>query len=298
MAPKDNKETKPVITETRPDDILCGKEKACVSHPGSINFRAVIDKFAPKYQEAITKQEKMNVTKEIYESLGSQNSRFLKYNAKAKAWEELTSLLARDKISHALRFANREKKSSAPSSTTKSKSSAKKTHRRNGSDSSNSTLSTAATELSLEDFEDMMLDSEPLDFEADDSVNDKPYAYEIPFDNLPAPTPVYSHSYAPHYYQQQPYGHPPQPYYHSHHYHSYQHYAPAPQHHMPPHHYEEPRHYEQPREEAAMMAFPEKPDVELPTREGSMDIDLSDIMSEPLIEWDMQTDNVYTINCQ
>ena len=107
--------TKELIMETRPEDILCGKEKHCVSHRGSLNFRLVIDQYAAKYAEAITKQEKMNVTKEIYDMLGSQNARFLKFNAKSKTkgWEELSSLLARDKISHALRFANREKKAAA-----------------------------------------------------------------------------------------------------------------------------------------------------------------------------------------
>merc|ERR1712232_716119 len=120
------------------------------------NFRAVIDKYASKYQEAVTKQEKMNVTKEIYDSLGSQNSRFLKYNAKAEGWEELSSLLARDKISHALRFANREKKAPVAS-----KPRAKKGHRRTGSDSSASTLPTVASELSVEDFDYLLNDDVP-----------------------------------------------------------------------------------------------------------------------------------------
>jgi hypothetical protein len=273
----------------------CGKEKSCVSHPGSQNFRAVIDQFAPKYQDAITKQEKMNVTKEIYDSLGCQSSRFLKYNAKAKGWEELSSLLARDKISHALRFANREKKD--PSASTTTKPNTKKGHRRTGSESSSATVSTAATEeLSLEGFENMVVDSEPLDWATSGEEEDeKPYAYEIPFDCLPSPAPVYSpQSYGPQYYHQ-PYVHTTQPYYHPHVYHPYHHhYGPAPQHHQQAQ-YAEPRYEEESYDDAPMACFPEKQAPDATTSEGSMDVDLTYIMSEPLIEWDMNTDSIYTV---
>ena len=191
-----------LIMDPREEDILCGKEKKMVSWPGSLNFRAIIDKYACKYQEAVTKQEKMNVTKEIYDNLGAQNSRFLKFNAKANGWEELSSLLARDKISHALRFANREKKSSS------GKPRGKKGHRRTGSDSSAATSTTVGTELSIEDF-DYLLDDEPLDWNADAPapIDDepKPYAYPV-YDNYertPTP-PVYAH----HSYGQPYYPHP------------------------------------------------------------------------------------------
>jgi len=48
----------------------------------------------------------MIITKEIYKSLQqNKGSRFLRYSAKSEAWEEITEIVARDKISHALRFA-------------------------------------------------------------------------------------------------------------------------------------------------------------------------------------------------
>ena len=274
----------------------CGKEKGCVCHPGSQNFRAVIDQFAPKYQEAITKQEKMSVTKEIYDKLGSQNSRFLKYNSKAEGWEELTSLLARDKISHALRFANREKKAaSESSSSTLSVPKAKKGHRRSGSDSSNATLSTAATDFSLENFENMMVDNEPLDWTTSGDDEEKPYAYEIPFDSMPTPAQIYSsQSYGPSYYHQT-YGHRPQPYYPPHAYHPYHHqYEHAPQHNLQPL-YAAPRYHGESYEVASMACFPDKRVSEVTTSDSTMDMDLTYIMSEPLIEWDMKTDSVYTV---
>jgi len=272
-----------IIFDINDSDILCGKEKHCVSHPGSLNFRAAIDKYASKYQEAVTKQEKMNVTKEIYDSLGSQNSRFLKFNADAKGWEELSSLLARDKISHALRFANREKK--APST---SKPRSKKGHRRTGSDSSTSTLATAATELSVEDFDYLLDDNEPLDWSAEGTadVERKPYVYPVYESAPPTPPPAAYHSYGhpqPYYPHPHAYGHSyyhPQSYHHSFH-HPQQHYAPAPAAPQPM-----PQHHQ--CETMESMDFPEKPQQEAPVRESSMDVDLSYIMTEPLMDFDLE----------
>ncbi|CAB9515312.1 expressed unknown protein [Seminavis robusta] len=87
------------------NDILCGKDRACALHKGSQHFRAVIDQYRTTYQKAVTKYDKMQLTKEIY-TLLSQESRFLKFNDKEKLWEEITPLQGRDKIGHALRFAN------------------------------------------------------------------------------------------------------------------------------------------------------------------------------------------------
>jgi len=79
-------------------DILCGKDRACALHKGSQRFRAVIDSYRARYQKATTKYDKMQITKEIYEVL-SQKSRFLKYVAEDRAWEEITPLAGRDKVS-------------------------------------------------------------------------------------------------------------------------------------------------------------------------------------------------------
>jgi len=259
------------------EDILCGKEKKCVAHPGSVNFRRVIEEYAPKYNIAVTKQEKMNVTKEIYDMLGAQNSRFLKYSNKSKGWEELSSLLARDKISHALRFALRDKKNPA-SATTTSKS--RRSHRRTDSDESNSTLTTVATELSLDEFENLLVDDEPLDWHSSSSPTScggssehQPYAQEVSYDSSATPVPYHEHfSSAPpayyHPYHNYPapsyyYPHPPQPYYSA-----------------PP-----PIVRRQPSEET-MFEFPDLPLPEAPARKSTMeDVDLEYLVSEPLMEF-------------
>ena len=85
---------------------LCGKDKRAVCHEGSVRFRRTIDQYRERYCSDLTsKQEKMNITKEIVAKV-RQSSRFLKYDSKRKVWRTISALAARDKVSHALRFAH------------------------------------------------------------------------------------------------------------------------------------------------------------------------------------------------
>lgn len=93
-----------------PSDILCGKNKICIKHEGSKSFRRIIESYTLKYQQASSRNEKMEVTKEIFDKL--QTRRFLKYNEESDMWETLHPLAVRDKIGHALRFSNRKGSSS------------------------------------------------------------------------------------------------------------------------------------------------------------------------------------------
>ena len=87
-----------VVLEPKPSDILCGKDKSCVSHEGSLRFRRIIEQYREKYcSDSTNKQEKMNITKEIVAKL-SRSSRFLKYDCKRKVWRTISALAARDKV--------------------------------------------------------------------------------------------------------------------------------------------------------------------------------------------------------
>lgn len=110
-----NDESNPHINTSRSistptgTDVLCGKDKACVAHEGSKYFRKKIGLNYERYQACTTKQEKMNITKDIVEELQqSYSSRFLKYDIKSKSWQEISQMAARDKVSHALRFASQK----------------------------------------------------------------------------------------------------------------------------------------------------------------------------------------------
>ena len=117
-------------------DILCGQSRICASHTGNRRFQVVLDTYAERYDAVTSKQEKMNLTKEIVGCIHASNGRFLKY--KNGSWTEISNVLARDKVSHALRtkvasWKRQKEEAAAPKTTEKAKSPARKTHRRKSS---------------------------------------------------------------------------------------------------------------------------------------------------------------------
>jgi len=83
------------------EDILCGQSRVCASHPGNRRFQHILEDFAHKYDIATSKQEKMTMTKSVVSIIHESGGRFLKY--KEGMWEEISTVAARDKVSHALR---------------------------------------------------------------------------------------------------------------------------------------------------------------------------------------------------
>lgn len=95
-------------------DVLCGKDTTLARHPGNQLFREKIQAELPHYLTARSKQDKMRITKSIVQYITiKQGSRFLKLKTNGQ-WVEIDSQAARDKVSHALRFAARQKKKTAP----------------------------------------------------------------------------------------------------------------------------------------------------------------------------------------
>lgn len=86
-------------------DILCGKDKTFNKHAGNKVFREVIASYQAKYAKTKGKTAKMNMTKEIVERMHTEfNARFVKPTRHGD-WVEIGHVAARDKVSHALRFA-------------------------------------------------------------------------------------------------------------------------------------------------------------------------------------------------
>jgi hypothetical protein len=118
--------SKPTIT-----DILCGKDKTYARHEGNKRFSRIIRDYVEPYTAATTKQEKMQFTKQIVLNLQTKGSaRFLKMVG--EEWQEISSQNARDKTSHALRFAAAQhSRSNSNSNSNCSSKSRKSSHRRN-----------------------------------------------------------------------------------------------------------------------------------------------------------------------
>jgi hypothetical protein len=90
-------------------DCLCGKDTTFGTHPGNRIFRQQILDSLPKYQAAKSKMDKMLVTKSVIAFMKKKKSRFLKLRNNG-SWVEIDGQSARDKISHALRFAVSQQK--------------------------------------------------------------------------------------------------------------------------------------------------------------------------------------------
>ncbi|CAB9517906.1 expressed unknown protein [Seminavis robusta] len=106
----------PLVAQPGRYDILCGRGKVCVDNEGNQLYRTVIESFRDQYAQALTKYDKSQVIRNgVYQYLKSVPCRFLRYNKKQQAWEELSADIIHDKIGHALRFANREKRKGSTS---------------------------------------------------------------------------------------------------------------------------------------------------------------------------------------
>jgi len=108
-SPKPRSSNPVVYVEPQENDVLCGRDKSYNRHPGNKVFKAMIVTKAELYCATSTKQEKMDMTKLIVNTLKAEHgARFLKpvkfAAANEPAWEEISDQLARDKVSHALRF--------------------------------------------------------------------------------------------------------------------------------------------------------------------------------------------------
>eukprot|EP00977_Amphora_coffeiformis_P015328 scaffold4510_cov183-Amphora_coffeaeformis.AAC.13 len=141
------------VTEPTEMDILCSKDKSVAKHPGNLVFRERIEQGTADYSTAVSKQEKMKITRDIVTFM-QQNygSRFLKQ--KGDAWVEINNQMARDKVSHALRFAAKNANGGANNSTTtNNKKKSKMTRQRSMSsqslESSHSSQSSVVSEEQL-----------------------------------------------------------------------------------------------------------------------------------------------------
>lgn len=100
-----------------PDDIIVGSRGTHHSGPGNDRFNQMIDSFIPKYTKASTKAEKGKIFAEIYQTV-SCFGRFLCSDANTGLFYEVGDYVAKEKISHALRYRkkrmNKKKQSAAP----------------------------------------------------------------------------------------------------------------------------------------------------------------------------------------
>jgi len=91
--------------EIHPHDVLFGRGKYVVDHPGNMKFRRLVDVYMHKYEEA-ERLEKTCIAEAIVQMIQESNGRFLKKEP-GSDWEEVDGPAARKKVAHA--FRNRRK---------------------------------------------------------------------------------------------------------------------------------------------------------------------------------------------
>ena len=102
--------TTTIISDPKELDILVGKETRCRTHKGSLYFRAFVESYRQRYQDAPTKQLRTCISKEMYDIITQASCRFLKYNESLRGWEEINETASLDKITHALRYAQQRRR--------------------------------------------------------------------------------------------------------------------------------------------------------------------------------------------
>ena len=91
-----------LIPEPTDEDVLYGRGKDSMYHPGNLRLQDLVNQEQDKY-ESSRKDGKKEVTGYIVQVLRSEGRRFLRFNKKKKAWIEVSDEEARFKVSHAMR---------------------------------------------------------------------------------------------------------------------------------------------------------------------------------------------------
>jgi hypothetical protein len=92
-----------VIDIPKSKDVLLGRGAACLRHPGNRLFREIIDKALPNYEKTSSRAHKVKIITIIYDSVTSNQGRFLKQDKETKKWHSVEKNHVSEKIAHAIR---------------------------------------------------------------------------------------------------------------------------------------------------------------------------------------------------
>lgn len=94
-------------TTPQSNDILAGRSKSAFKHPGNVLLRETVCCRLDEYCEPQgSRKRRLNLIREILESIKSQGGRFLKFDSDQGEWYDAGYKEARYKISHAFRDAS------------------------------------------------------------------------------------------------------------------------------------------------------------------------------------------------
>jgi hypothetical protein len=94
-------------------DILLGRGRGHMHHPGNIYFRQIVEKHAPVYNNPDSKQSKTQIANHVATKV-LRKGVFRKFDTKSNSWIKISDDQAREKIGHALRYKFRRTKGKSP----------------------------------------------------------------------------------------------------------------------------------------------------------------------------------------
>lgn len=83
-------------------DVLFGRGKPLLNHPGNKNMRRIADLHRATYDKA-DRDDKTEITRKIVGMVKADGARFLKFDQASKGWVEVSDEVARRKVAHAMR---------------------------------------------------------------------------------------------------------------------------------------------------------------------------------------------------
>ena len=84
------------------NDVLFGRGKFVLDHPGNVRFRLIIDAYIKKYNSC-NKLEKTCITEIILKLVQERSGRFMKQNGLSDEWVEVDHDIARSKVAQSFR---------------------------------------------------------------------------------------------------------------------------------------------------------------------------------------------------
>lgn len=90
------------IKNPRDSDVLCGRGKATLMHPGNRTYRGLVD-LNKQYYATVGNAEKIKITRSIVAGIRLLRGRFLEWDAKTGTWNDIGEKKAVEKTSQALR---------------------------------------------------------------------------------------------------------------------------------------------------------------------------------------------------
>ena len=95
----------PASFEPSPLDVICGRGKACFSHPGNRAFRQSIADALKSYQTCDSKLVKGQMVTGIVEDIRSGGGGFVRYDLESRMWYDIGDEAAREKVGQTIREA-------------------------------------------------------------------------------------------------------------------------------------------------------------------------------------------------